>query len=721
MKETSDLSPISFFANNKQHFGMGYNDDFRLIKSSNDMNSPYLPENKKQTHDRYIQTYKGLDVEFADFMIHHRNNRINYINCKVVEGLDLNINPNYTESLALDAALIYLGLNNEYVWLDSNWENSLKAETNDPNATYYPTGQLIIAKNISDGNYSASGYTLAWKFDIASLNPDFDYSIYIDAQTGSIIKKYSKNCEGTAHLMYNYGTNVFIDTKWRGLPNWDYYLYACSPSSGRNICTKESEDRNTTFNDLHKCQDDDDFWDWNRFTATTTHWAVTQTWDYFHWNLGRNGIDNNGGYLRVRAGVDWNNAQFRATENSIIIGYVDPDNNNGYFGALDIVAHEFTHGLDEHHAELVYEREPGALDESFADIFGYMVERYWHLSRNEPNRIDWTIGEDVGIAPIRSLENPFASTAPQPAVYEGTNWFNLAGCTPNQPAYNDFCGVHTNSGVQNYWFYLLSEGSTVAVPGTVNGINVQGIGAEKASWVTIDNMTQFLGSNAQYIDARNGALIAAHNIWGPCSKEYKEVWNAWAAVGIEPEFESVNINGNATIYYEIINGQINILGGMPRTFTAQGYRAPYTWLYNGNWQFNVSGPDNNTFEISSFNNDLNNATIQVNGECGAASETINFINLTSPIYTGGNGGNSLISIFPNPVGSMLNIEVRFHNDDDNNPWIMSIINMDGQTLFQNSYSQELPRELDVSSFISNTYLLVVSKGDNQQVLKFTKR
>jgi Zn-dependent metalloprotease len=73
----------------------------------------------------------------------------------------------------------------------------------------------------------------------------------------------------------------------------------------------------------------------------------------------------------------------------------------------DVVAHEFGHGISDKTAELRYKNESGALSESFADLFGTLVEFFV-----EGEAGDWLIAEDrtdpagMPLAPFRSMMNP---------------------------------------------------------------------------------------------------------------------------------------------------------------------------------------------------------------------------------------------------------------------------------------------------------------------------
>ena len=87
--------------------------------------------------------------------------------------------------------------------------------------------------------------------------------------------------------------------------------------------------------------------------------------------------------------------------------------------ALDISAHEITHGLSDFTANLLYQNESGALDESFSDIFGTCIENY-----GRPSNWNWTIGEDIGTI-YRSLSDPNAFGDAD--TYLGTNWISTPG------------------------------------------------------------------------------------------------------------------------------------------------------------------------------------------------------------------------------------------------------------------------------------------------------
>jgi len=161
--------------------------------------------------------------------------------------------------------------------------------------------------------------------------------------------------------------------------------------------------------------------------------------------------------------------------------------------SLDVVAHEYTHAITEDEINLTYSKESGAINESFSDIFGAVVS-FYHLG-NAKNH--YFIGKDFvmdGNGMLRDMTNPHNTQnfiyGPQPRTYKDLYWYNGT---------DDFGGVHTNSGVMNYWFYLLAEGDNT---NNESGYWVDGIGIEKAAKIVYRSITNgYLTSSSGYYDA----------------------------------------------------------------------------------------------------------------------------------------------------------------------------------------------------------------------------
>ncbi|MFQ5585069.1 MAG: M4 family metallopeptidase, partial [Calditrichia bacterium] len=184
----------------------------------------------------------------------------------------------------------------------------------------------------------------------------------------------------------------------------------------------------------------------------------------------------------------------------------------------------------------------------------------------------WRLGEDItasGLG-IRNMANP--NEFGDPDTYGGTNWFNVVGCTPSN--LNDQCGVHTNSGVQNFWFYLLSEGGS-GTNDNGDPYNVTGIGTADAAAIAYRNLTVYLTTSSEYADARTGAIAAATDLFGPGSPQVQATMDAWDAVGVYAASPPSGI----LVWEGILGGQ-DYSGAYINTFlTNAGFATQYTDVF----------------------------------------------------------------------------------------------------------------------------------------------
>ncbi len=160
------------------------------------------------------------------------------------------------------------------------------------------------------------------------------------------------------------------------------------------------------------------------------------------------------------------------------------------------------------------------MNEAFSDCMGAAIRNFG----KQTGTIDWLVGDEIGGTPFRNMANP--NQYGQPDTYQGTSWY--VGTADNG-------GVHTNSGVMNYWFYLLTMGGS----GTNdNGASyaVTGLGINKAAAITFRMNTVYFTSGAQYADARYYSIQAAIDLYGPCTPEVIATTNAWHAVGVGAVF-----------------------------------------------------------------------------------------------------------------------------------------------------------------------------------------
>jgi hypothetical protein len=154
------------------------------------------------------------------------------------------------------------------------------------------------------------------------------------------------------------------------------------------------------------------------------------------------------------------------------------------------------------------------MNEGFSDIFGTAIEFYAKGAGG-----NWLIGENIGAA-FRNMSNP--NQFSQPDTYLGTFW--ATGTADNG-------GVHTNSGVLNFWFYLLSAGGS-GTNDIGSAYTVTGIGIDEAAAIAYRTNTFYLTASSNYANARTFAIQAATDLYGAGSQEVISTTNAWYAVGI---------------------------------------------------------------------------------------------------------------------------------------------------------------------------------------------
>ena len=501
--ESAEQTSAALLSLDKTALSLDTNDDLQLIDTQDDQLG--------FRHYRYQQTYKDIPIEGAIFLMHELNDRVKNVNGRLTRKLNLSKTPAISEGTALHAALRHVGAS-LYAWNDPAHETNLKQTQNCPDASFYPHGELVI---IAPGEQKkADDYRLAYKFDIYAVQPVTRQIVYIDAQNETVLTSIEKihNCTGTP---------ASGATKYSG----DVDFSACTIGGAYALRNNDTDvdiqvfdAGNTLASPQIAITDADGFFEGDS-AAVEVYWASQHTYDYFLNVHGRNSLDGNGMalYSWVHYGIDYNNAFW----NGSWMTYGDGDNQRlSTPTSPDVVGHEIMHGITDFSADLVYQYESGALNESFSDIFGEVIEAYIRGTN------DWIIGADFTVEEgkngLRNMSNPNDPNMlnEQPDTYFGNNWYNSGSG-----------GVHTNSGVQNYWFYLLAEGG--------NGTNdfgyayeVEGIGMSKAAAIAYRNLTVYLTAESQYFDARTGSIQAATDLYGATSIETEQTKAAWAAVGV---------------------------------------------------------------------------------------------------------------------------------------------------------------------------------------------
>ncbi|WGK65749.1 M4 family metallopeptidase [Croceiramulus getboli] len=547
----------------RTHFNLAEGNDFQAIQADRD----------KQgfTHQKMQQYYKGVPVEFAKPTVHEKNGELLSVSGEFYAIDDLSVSPKISRTQAFSRAISNTGAQS-YLWEDQGASKELGYEK--------PKGELVVLPVYDRDEVSMK---LAYKFEIFTIKPLGGGDLYIDAQNGQALffnnrvlhadnkghdgrafakatpskvmvkEAYEEFAAGTAATRYS-GSQTIETT----LSGGNYIL--SDPS--RKVYTRNANNQapgNSSLpyiNNYTEFTDADNNWTAAEFNnaakdnaALDAHWGAMNTYDYFLQKHGRSSYDGNGSQLRSYVHVDQNydNAFWYFNVMSYGDGSSNGQEGNGFFDALtsiDVAAHEIGHGVTQFTSNLAYQRESGAMNEGFSDIWGAAVEHFakGKGSDTNPDAAIWLIGDEIdrrtGSAALRSMSDP--KSLGQPDTYGGTYWINPNCGTPTRT--NDYCGVHTNSGVLNYWFYLTAVGGSGSND-VGDNYSVTGIGMEKAAQISYRMTTLYLSANSTFANARSAAINSAIELYGAGGPEEEAVTNAFYAVNVGEAYGGGNPGG----------------------------------------------------------------------------------------------------------------------------------------------------------------------------------
>lgn len=506
--ENAQLSTKAFIQEYPKIFGLDEASSLKIFQVQED--------DFGMVHYRIRHEVDNIPVLASELIVHEKDGNVHTANGRLVNGDFQKMSASIGADEAIQRALAYLNAD-DYLWQKPGMEALVKRIKKDPTATLYPQAELVY----TDENYSqlAENYSLAWKMEIYAEEPVGTKEVFVDAQSGEVMytldKCHKNSVPGQAQTRYH-GLQEF--TTDSVAPN-EYRLRDYTRASGIETYDAKNEFDVSSAEDFY---DEDNFWDNDneRFNdaAGDVHWGSGVTYDYYMNELGWNSYDNEGSLIvsYVHVGSRW----FNASWNGMFARY--GDGNDNPLTGIDVVSHELTHGVTGNSSRLIYRNESGALNESFSDIFGNTVERY-----ALGDSADWLIGRENYT--LRDMSNPKAFGDPD--TYRGENWFTSA---------ENNGGVHTNSGVMNYWFHLMAEGG-VGTNDNDLPYSVDGVGFYEAAQIAHRNNVFYLVPSSNYEDARIGALLSAEDIYGPCSEEVKQVALAWNAVGVGPAEVTQNL------------------------------------------------------------------------------------------------------------------------------------------------------------------------------------
>lgn len=564
----------------------------------------------------FQQYYKGIKVEHARYKALIKNGSVQFFNGAWydIPGT-VTTQPGLNESNALSRAKGRIGAR-KYAWeyvqekIDITKNEQVKAALQSELNEYLPKGELVIVKDFTKKGIAEP--RLAYKFNIYAAEPISRAWVYVDAQNGKIllIDKIIKHINepgaptsvsatvqtryaGTQQIktkqisgndpnsglpitsshpltepLYIPGSNTYVlidDTRGGGIETYDmngvgglplnisaFYPQSKSFTDVDNNWTLAEHRRSPGIDGALEAENDDIAWD--------AHWGAEVVYDY--WLAKHNRLSYDGNNARIKNFIHFGPAYDNAFWNGTAMTYGDGSGTTGIgfhaLTSLDVCGHEIGHGICSYTADLVYAHESGAMNEAFSDIWASCIEHFAMVRANStvPSTAyrPFYIGEQISASPdnpLRRMDNPKAQGNPD--TYGGQNWVN-PDCTPDQNT-NDNCGVHTNSGILNHWFFLMTAGSKSGlrpagftqdqyyfadsddeINDLGNNYIVNGLGFDVAENITFITETM-LTATATYAETRDVSIQVAQAVSGdPCSALVESVMNAWYAVGVGEKF-----------------------------------------------------------------------------------------------------------------------------------------------------------------------------------------
>jgi Zn-dependent metalloprotease len=253
--------------------------------------------------------------------------------------------------------------------------------------------------------------------------------------------------------------------------------------------------------------------------AHDAYWYTDDTYDFYATYHSRDSLDGSG--MTIKSSVHYGSNYPSAFWNGSQMVYGDG------FIADDLVGHELTHAVTNNESALYYYAQPGAISESFSDLWGEFID-LGNGSGTDIVAVRWLLGEDTpGVGAVRSMKNPPAFQDPDTM----TSAYYYTG-------YADNAGVYTNNGVNNKAVYLMVDG------GTFNGKTIHALGIEKAADIYYEVQTNLLGNSANYLDLYYALYQACVNLVGTDGitiSDCQDVRNATDAV-------QMNMTKSASMY-----------------------------------------------------------------------------------------------------------------------------------------------------------------------------
>ncbi|SES73101.1 bacillolysin [Salinibacillus kushneri] len=448
------------------------------------------------THVRFQQTKEDVPVEGTEIIVHFNENNevvsVNGYHNKTVSNDNVDTKAALTKGEAVNIA---------------------KSSVDAPEElTFEPTSELVVYPFVEDNS-------LAYKVNLNFLgDKPGNWFVFVDANTGEVIDQYNallhadnlktKPINGIGKGVHGEKRTLHTTKETQAGEDTTFKLYDEVHQNLEGIYTYDYNTDEIFENHSNAWVSD------YESPAVDAHYNSEKVYDYYLNEHGRNSLDDNGMPIisYVHFGEDYNNAFW----NGRYMTYGDGDGEYmvPLSAGLDVAAHEMTHGVITHTANLNYRNQSGALNESFADVFGALIDED-----------DWEVGEDImapaakedGRTSLRSLSNPDKYPVSEEATPYGDGQYpKHMDEFYDLPLEIDNGGVHINSSITNHAAYLIGEQ----------------IGKDKLGDIYYRAIATYLTPTSNFSDARNAIVQSAVDLYGENSEEVTAVESGFDQVGI---------------------------------------------------------------------------------------------------------------------------------------------------------------------------------------------
>lgn len=391
-------------------------------------------------------------------------------------------------------------------------------------------------------------------YRVETRRPDSRWVLDLDAGSGAVRQKFNAlttDCDGQGSpcgfgVAYDNGDPTDVKDL-SGLTTWNGSAYLLQSADGRQETHDQGSTRRPFLGPI--ATDADDSWvtpgdispaqpalvDAQYYANLTDEYYLT-SFGYDWVAAGIADPDHNLSAMVVHAHYTYYYVNAFWNGSYVAIGDGDQEEYRE-LTALDVVVHEFTHGVTDFTSNLIYQDESGALNEAFSDIMAASAEFWAEATGREPATSlapDWLVAEDID---LRGLPNPGFRNMADPEEDGDPDHYS-----ERYIGSDDNGGVHSNSGIGNHAYYLLVEGglnASCASPLDHNSAHctgtetpVAGIGLADAQDIFFVGFTA-LAEDATMCDARSATLTAAETLFGAGSGQAASTGAAWAAVGLD--------------------------------------------------------------------------------------------------------------------------------------------------------------------------------------------